>query len=69
MSRWLCMQQIRNDFRMSSAWIPTSENTLADSLSRYGDPVQRENFQQYCQSLDQAPKSRHVSPEHFKFKL
>ena len=69
MSRWLCMQQVEKNFRMSSAWIPTAKNTLADSLSRYGDPKQQDLFRNYAESLSDAPTRCHVADHHFNFHL
>ena len=65
MSRWLAMQQIAKDFRTTSAWIPTSENTLADALSGYGDGEHRDKFNTYCKSLAETPIQCHVRDEHF----
>ena len=67
MSRWMATSQIRSDFRVSSAWIPTSENNLADCLSRFGDRTQREKFREHCRSLGGTPSQRHISPDFFKF--
>ena len=69
MSRWLCMHQVTNNFRMSSAWIPTAENTLADALSRYAEPAQRNKFKSYAESLQNPPTRCHVSEPHFNFSL
>ena len=69
MSRWIAMQQIQTGFRSSSAWIPTKENNLADSLSRFADPKQRRKFEQYCSTLSGAPTRRHVMPEMFEYKF
>ena len=55
MSRWLCMEQVDKNFRMSSAWTPTAENTLADSLSRWGDPKQAEQFENYARTMPDVP--------------
>merc|ERR1712015_12206 len=35
MSRWMATQQVNKGFRLTSEWIPTTENNLADALSRY----------------------------------
>ena len=67
MSRWLAMQQIDRDFRMVSEWIPTSENNLADALSREGDPVQRDKFAEYLDRLANTPTRCHVRADCFKF--
>ena len=69
MSRWLAMQQITKEFRSQSAWIPTSENTLADSLSRYGEQEHRDNFDAYRKAAAKTPIRCHVVPEHFAFNL
>ena len=69
MSRWLAMQEISMDFRSTSAWIPTSENNLADALSRAGDPKQRQKFEEYCSSRPELPERCHVGSEHFNFSL
>ena len=69
MSRWLCMEQVEKNFRMSSAWIPTAENTLADSLSRLGDPKQQQLFNNYAKSLSDTPTRCHVTDQHFNFYL
>ena len=67
MSRWLCMQQVEKGFRTVSSWIPTTENNLADALSRPADPAQQQKFNQYCTELGHAPTSCHVRPEFFEF--
>ena len=69
MSRWLCMEQIRKDFRFSSAWISTTENTVADSLSRWGQPGQEQIFKDCCKGLAKTPTRRHVNDSHFDFNL
>ena len=69
MSRWLAMQQIKNQFRMLSAWIPTSENNLADALSRVGDHKQQTKFDDHCNSLGGRPTRCHVRNEFFDFSL
>ena len=67
MSRWIATQQICKEFRVTSKWIPTSENNLADALSRMGDPAQRKKFQDYCNDMGGVPMSCHVTPEMFNF--
>lgn len=67
MSRWMAMQRVEKGFRLTSEWIPTSENNLADALSRYNDPKQREKFTEHCRSLANAPVECHLRPEHFIF--
>ena len=67
MSRWISTKQIRDEFRLTSEWIPTSENTLADALSRADDPKQRKLFRDHCHRLGEAPVECHVRAEHFIF--
>ena len=67
MSRSIATQGIQHQFRIISEWIPTTENTLADALSRVGDPAQRRKFQQHCDELGGTPRQRPVRPEHFSF--
>ena len=61
------MQQIDKDFRMVSEWIPTAENNLGDALSREGDPVQRDKFDEYLDRLENTPTRCHVRAECFEF--
>ena len=68
MSRNVATNQIVNQWRLVSEWIPTSENTLADALSRVADRNQREKFQDHCDRLGGIPRQRHVNPEMFKFR-
>ena len=67
MSRAVATCEIVSQCRLISKWIPTSENTLADILSRVGDPAQRRRFQEHCDQLGGIPRQRHVSPEMFRF--
>ena len=67
MSRSVASCEIDSQCRLISKWIPTSENTLADALSRVGDPAQRRKFQEHCDSLGGIPRQRHVSPDLFVF--
>ena len=67
MSRWMATQQIKQRFRISSAWIPTTENNLADALSRVGDPSQQRKFDEHCTQLGGTPSRCHVRPEFFGF--
>ena len=67
MSRWMASCQIEKQFRVSSAWIPTSENNLADALSRYGDKAQRDKFAEHCHSLGGIPSRRHIVDCNFIF--
>ena len=67
MSRWLAMEQVDKNFRMFSAWIPTTENSIADALSRPADPEQERAFKDYCKTLVDAPSRCHVEASHFDF--
>ena len=67
MSRWIATQQITKQFRVTSKWIPTTENNIADALSRMGDPAQRIKFKEYCTNLRGLPTSCHVTPDMFDF--
>ena len=67
MSRAVATSEIRSQCRLVSKWIPTTENTLADALSRVGDQAQRLKFQEHCDRLSGIPRQRHVSPEMFGF--
>ena len=67
MSRWMATRQVTKDFRLTSEWIPTTENNLADALSRYDDPKQREKFREHCRSLGDAPVECHVKLEFWEF--
>ena len=67
MSRWMATRQVVKEFRLTSEWIPTSENNLADALSRLDDPQQRRKFQEHCRSLRETPVECHVRPEYFIF--
>ena len=68
MSRGVATNQITNQWRLVSEWIPTTENSLADALSRVADSNQREKFQDHCDRLGGIPRQRHVNPEMFKFR-
>ena len=68
MSRWLSMEQVDKNFRAVSEWIPTTENSIADALSRPADPEQEKAFKDYCRTLSIAPTRCHVQPCHFDFK-
>ena len=67
MSRWLSTQQITKDFRTTSEWIPTTENNLADALSREGDPAQKRWFDDFCRFAAETPTRCHVGDECFRF--
>ena len=67
MSRTIATAGVQSQFRLLSKWIPTTENTLADALSRYGDPAQRAKFKEHCDQLAGIPRQREVRPEHFGF--
>ena len=67
MSRRVATNQITNQWRLVSEWIPTSENSLADALSRVADRNQRESFQDHCDRLGGIPMQRHVSSEMYNF--
>ena len=67
MSRSVSTCEVTSQCRLISKWIPTSENTLADALSRVGDPAQRRKFQEHCDQLGGIPRQRHVTPEMFSF--
>ena len=67
MSRWMASCQIEKQFRIASAWIPTSENNLADALSRYGDKAQRDKFAEHCESLGGIPSRCRISDSFFDF--
>ena len=67
MSRRVATNQITNQWRLVSEWIPTSENSLADALSRVADSSQRESFQDHCDRLGGIPMQLHVSPEIYQF--
>ena len=69
MSRWLSMQQIERDFRTVSAWIPTTENNVADALSREGDLEQRRRFDDFCRFEAETPTRCRVESKHFSFAL
>ena len=69
MSRWISMEQVRRSFRITSAWIQTAENNLADALSRVGDPRLKQQFDQHCEQLGGVPTECHVRPEYFEFAL
>ena len=69
MSRWISMEQVKCSFRITSAWIQTSENNLADALSRVGDSGHRQLFDEHCRSLGGIPTECHVRPEYFEFSL
>ena len=67
MSRTIASQGVQHQFRLISEWIPTTENTLADALSRVGDPAQRNKFDEHCEQLNGIPRQRPVLSEHFHF--
>ena len=67
MSRTIATASVESQFRLVSEWIPTTENTLADALSRVGDPAQRRKFSEHCDKLQGIPRQRSVAPEHFSF--
>ena len=69
MSRWLSMHQVLHNFRAVSQWIPTTENSIADALSRPADPKLQQAFTEYCSGLANSPSRCHVEPEHFDFNL
>ena len=69
MSRWLAMEQVYKNFRMVSEWIPTTENSIADALSRPAEPKQRQAFHDYCRNMVVTPSRCHVEPVHFDFNL
>ena len=67
MSRSIATAGIKSQFRLISEWIPTTENNLADALSRFGDPVQRSKFHEHCALLNNIPRPREIAPAHFVF--
>ena len=69
MSRWISMEQVKQNFRISSEWIQTAENSLADALSRAGDVEHMRLFHEHCRVLGGIPTECHVRPEMFEFSL
>ena len=67
MSRWIATQQIQKNFRITSVWIPTKENNVADALSRPTDPGQTQKLQEFYKTLPESPTQCLVRPEFFDF--
>ena len=67
MSRTIATSGVESQFRLISKWIPTTENTLADALSRFGDPAQRAKFKEHCDQLAGIPRQRDIRTQHFGF--
>ena len=67
MSRCIATSEIQCQYRIVPKWIPTTENTLADALSRIADPSQRKRFQDHCDRLGGIPRQRHVDDSLFNF--
>ena len=68
-SRWLAMEQVFKNFHKVSEWSPTTENFIADALSRPADPKQHQAFHDYCRNLAGAPSRCHVEAVHFDLNL
>ena len=67
MARIFSFSQIENDYRVEPAWISTTDNWIADALSRPGSAECRLSWEKFAGSLGASPKQRHISPEMFEF--
>ena len=67
MSRICALDQIKHDYRAESAWISTSDNWLADALTRPGSDTHRRIFDDFASELGVKPHQCHISPEMYLF--
>ena len=67
MARICALDQIKHDYRAESAWISTSDNWLADALTRPGSRSHRKIFDDFTAGLGVKPCQRHISPEMYQF--
>ena len=67
MARIISLDQIANDYRSESAWISTSDNWLADALTRPGSEDHRRIFDDFASTLGVKPRQRHITPEMYLF--
>ena len=67
MARLYASHQIEHDYRAEPVWLSTTDNWLADALTRTGSEKHRIIFENHCKSIGVTPKQRHISPEMFLF--
>ena len=67
MARIVSLDQIANDYRAESAWISTSDNWLADALTRSGSGEHRRIFDDFVAKLGVKPRQRQITPEMYMF--
>ena len=65
-SRELVQLQFEGEFRFHSTRISTSDNLVADCLSRAGQPGKWQSFLAVCEQYGVAPVRREVDPEWFQ---
>ena len=67
MARIFAMSQVDFSYRVEPAWISTSDNWLADALSRPGEKKFRDIFDEFSDGLGARPVQRHILPSMFDF--
>ena len=65
MARCIVGLQFSGNYRIESARISTSQNVLADALSRAGDPTMLERFTSVCRSSNVRPVRVEIPPDVF----
>ena len=65
MARIFATSQIDHSYRVEPAWISTSDNWLADALSRPAEKKYRDIFDEFSKGLGARPIQREILPEYF----
>ena len=65
LARIYAMSQIHDGYRAEPAWISTSDNWLADALSRPAEKKYRDVFDEFSKGLGARPIQREILPEYF----
>ena len=66
-ARAVVAEQVQGNFRISSDRISTTDNVLADALSRLAQPGKADEFKQTCARSNVVPVRVPVQPEWFRF--
>ena len=66
-ARAVVAEQVQGNFRISSDRISTSDNIMADALSRLAQPGKADEFKQACANANVVPVRVAVQPEWFRF--
>ena len=67
MARIFATSQINFSYRVEPAWISTSDNWLADALSRPAEKKYRDIFEEFSNGLGARPVQREILPDFFNF--